>query len=126
MRTRHKTIGCFTVLVILSAAYLAVWHLLPPLTRTQVLYAVLYIYLVRPLFWFSAGAVGFWGIKCAVPALDRPISRRMRTVLTVLTILCIGFYILSLCLPPLHLVWVYIPWVYALPGVFTLHLLTAH
>lgn len=116
MRTRNRTIDYFAVLLVLSAGYLAVWHLMDPLTRTQMTYAVLYTYLARPVFWFCAGAVAVWVAKRAFPALDRPISRSLRTGLTVLTMLSLAFYVISLCLPPLFLVWVYIPWVYAVPG----------
>lgn len=125
MRARQTTVRVFTLFLVLSAAYLAVWHLMNPLTRTEMTYAVLYTYLARPLFWFCVGGIGVWTLKRAFPALNRPLSHPVRTLLTVLTILCIAFYLVSLCLPPLFLVWVYIPWVFILPGAMALHLLTA-
>lgn len=122
---KHKFGLFFIILLICSTVYLVIWHLMDPLTRTQMTYAVLYTYLARPVFWFCMGAVAVWAAKRVFPALDRPISRGLRTGLTVLTILSLAFYVISLCLPPLFLVWVYIPWVYALPGALALYVRTS-
>lgn len=115
MRARQITVRVFTLFLVLSAAYLAVWHRMNPLTRTEMTYAVLYAYLARPLFWFCVGGIGIWVLKRAFPARNRSLSHSVRTLLTVLV---------SLCLPPLFLVWVYIPWVFILPGAMALYLLT--
>ncbi|HJC21916.1 MAG TPA: hypothetical protein H9707_09190 [Candidatus Butyricicoccus avicola] len=115
----------FLIPFALSAVYLAVWRLLPPLLRTEPAYAVPYAAVAQPLFWFCAGALALWVLGRAFPLHRWPLPRPVRRLLAVLDGLCAAFYLLSLCLPPLHLLWVFVPWVYALPGALTLYLLPA-
>ena len=73
----------------------------------------------------GAGALALWVLGRAFPLHRWPLPRPVRRLLAVLDGLCAAFYLLSLCLPPLHLLWVFVPWVYALPGALTLYLLPA-